>query len=270
MDKLLHERLREHEGGKKHFVIDEWGILLNIQAAHELADEIERCYIPRPRFEDGEPVQLGDEAQIGDLVFTVKGFRIFDGVNDGLLREWDKSYDACFCKRPAPKVLDADGVPCKRGETVFRIEGDWRGTIEGFEFDDNGEPIALCDSMKTPAKYVTHEQPVFDAEGVRICKGDTVYLIGHGNTARTVEEVVTDKPTPMGEIDSPWVKFVSNYNSWDFPSVITHREPDSLERIKADRELTICEYNAKYQDAVTIGMENHILDRAIALIERGA
>lgn len=59
MKKLLHERLREY-GSNCRADYTDW---LSQRHANELADEIEKYYIPRPRFEDGEPVQFGDEVE---------------------------------------------------------------------------------------------------------------------------------------------------------------------------------------------------------------
>lgn len=72
MKKLLHERLREV--GKNE--VCTWPILFSVTGtddalystfANDLADEIEKYYIPRPRFEDGEPVQFGDEVEPDSL-----------------------------------------------------------------------------------------------------------------------------------------------------------------------------------------------------------
>lgn len=252
MDKLLHERLRDYASmGEQTFSPEE---LL------ALADELERYYIPRPRFEDGEPVQLGDEAQIGDLVFTVKGFRIFDGVNDGLLREWDKSYDACFCKRPAPKVLDADGVEIKVSKPVWFVEdGDkgivldirhdgcvlveWKGGGKGYV---QSELLSLC--------KLTHEQPVFDADGVRICKGDTVWDLKEASRRKlTVIEVI---PIDDVVICDDKLTYTSQY--------LTHRESDSLEKLRDDID---CYMRDCALDTDTI---DEFERRFTALIERGA
>lgn len=60
MKKLLHERLREFAR-----ILDDDGnfTFLELNEAESLADEIEKYYIPRPRFKDGEPVQFGDEVE---------------------------------------------------------------------------------------------------------------------------------------------------------------------------------------------------------------
>lgn len=125
MKKLLHERLREY-GSKCHADYAEW---LKQRHANELADEIEKYYIPRPRFEDGEPVQTSDMEEIGGLatcrVYTDGSWKFNpDKYEDERNpKPWDEQQgrQCDFIKRPEPKVLDADGVPCKKGETVWSL-----------------------------------------------------------------------------------------------------------------------------------------------------
>lgn len=128
MKKLLHERLRESQG---------WGDLFNpIEVFNasfrvlfdKLADEIERYYIPRPRFEDGEPVHFGDalERRVG-LPTSVVGIAVHNDGSYALSdNEENTTYytDGDLIKRPYPKVMDADGVVINEGETVWSEYGD--------------------------------------------------------------------------------------------------------------------------------------------------
>lgn len=69
-DKLLHQRLRELNCTLSGTCVTAFGAVEDCTGitcrecteltANRIADEIERYYIPRPRFEDGEPVQFGD------------------------------------------------------------------------------------------------------------------------------------------------------------------------------------------------------------------
>lgn len=124
MKKLLHERLREY-GSNCLADYTEWS---SQRHANELADEIEQYYIPRPRFEDGEPVQFG--YYVDGCNGPVDSFLIYeDGsgtvygeadlpykVDDGAVTHIDEPH-----KRPKPKVLDADGVEIKVGDTVWSL-----------------------------------------------------------------------------------------------------------------------------------------------------
>ena len=79
-----------------------------------------------PKFEDGEPVMIGDEATNNkNQRFTVKRieFRhgkwmLNDSVTDGHYLN-GKSGERVM--RLAPKVLDADGVEIKMGDTVYGV-----------------------------------------------------------------------------------------------------------------------------------------------------
>lgn len=77
-----------------------------------------------PRFEDGTPVGIGDDVSVGGEAWKVRC---------AILREeyWalsvERDYDIATVrgdygervKRPAPKVLDADGAPIEVGDTVY-------------------------------------------------------------------------------------------------------------------------------------------------------
>lgn len=72
-DKLLHERLREHaaKGIIGDFACGNTKIVsLRADKALALADEIERQYVPVPRFPDGDPVREGCETRYGTVSFT--------------------------------------------------------------------------------------------------------------------------------------------------------------------------------------------------------
>lgn len=81
-----------------------------------------------PRFEDGEYVRIGDavEAHHGGAI-TIEAIEFSRGevcVKDAKDGDWDTSMYAMHpLKRPAPKVLDADGVEIKVGDTVWTLDG---------------------------------------------------------------------------------------------------------------------------------------------------
>lgn len=90
---------------------------------------LDRCFIPRPRFEDGEPVHIGDKAEhpyTGETC-TIDCINTFD---DSYCLGFVEERSASLCdgervKRPAHEVLGADGKPIKVGETVYPIDGEW-------------------------------------------------------------------------------------------------------------------------------------------------
>lgn len=136
MKKLLHERLREAaKNGVSSIETCDRNIVVSLLKDEELslADEIEKYYIPRPRFDDGEPVQFGDEVELhyksgGCEKGRIQAWHVnkgpvwtlsFVGVDHERLYRYDSEVDVL--KRPEPKALDADGAPCKKGETVFKL-----------------------------------------------------------------------------------------------------------------------------------------------------
>lgn len=170
-----------------------------------------RCWLPRPRYEDGEPVQSSDMEEIGALATCrvyMDGSWVFfpdkyeDEANP---KPWDSQSGTRNdrIKRPAPKVFDADGVPVKVGDTVW------------FCGDDSGRYT------------VSAVEPTL---GGNWCL--TVF-----NDAATIHEVR--------------------------PSQVKHHEPDSLKKLRDDmrREMTESP-DARFMDSSWV-------DRLTALIERG-
>lgn len=89
-----------------------------IDADRELPESMEW-----PRFEDGELVEVGDEVG-SDEPFTAN--EIAFESERWLIKASSRSAFGCFrgafgerVKRPAPKVLDADGVSINVGDTVY-------------------------------------------------------------------------------------------------------------------------------------------------------
>lgn len=87
----------------------------------DIADQIERETLPRPLFEDGELVQFGDEilkagnsAKVDAFVVNPDGSTL---IIAGMYRVAVEAGERV--KRPAPKVLDADGVPVEVGDEVW-------------------------------------------------------------------------------------------------------------------------------------------------------
>ncbi|WP_302796938.1 hypothetical protein [Adlercreutzia equolifaciens] len=81
---------------------------------------LDRCAIPRPRFEDWEPVQFGDDTDELDGVEKFIFLR-----NGGCCQMQDADGNICNVfhgkrvKRRAPEVLGADGLPLDEDDTVY-------------------------------------------------------------------------------------------------------------------------------------------------------
>ena len=98
-----------------------------------------------PRFEDGGLVRIGDELEfkgktmlVCDATFYADGWAIWCDREDMSGKLYGKYGERV--ERPAPKVLDADGVPIKVGDTVYFVDGDARPlTVERIDAN-GGEP----------------------------------------------------------------------------------------------------------------------------------
>ena len=124
-----------------------------------------------PRFEDGGLVRIGDELEfegktmlVCDATFYADGWALWCDREDMSGRLYGKYGERV--KRPVPKVLDADGVPIRVGDTVYFVDGDARPlTVERIDAN-GGEPAVdlvyagqiLRWHSANPEK-LTHERP---------------------------------------------------------------------------------------------------------------
>lgn len=215
MEKLLHERLQQYSADDLSFgLLDGTRVsALYAREAKAIANEIEHYYIPRPRFEDGKPVQFGDDIEIHN--------------QSGLL---DKGIIRSFHPNKGP-VWMLSLVGCDH-ERLVRYDPD------------------TC----------VIKRPVFDANGERICKGDTVWDLDSGKRLH-VEEFANRE---CGLVQC------SNEEDGDCEDHdarrLTHREPDSLEKL-LERMEEYAQKNEGYIDGSKVGDFSKELR---ALIERGA
>lgn len=119
-----------------------------------------------PRFEDGEPVWFGDGAAVNVGNIAIEAIEFTDGcayVKDGACGDYNTLVQVFkHVKRPAPEVLDADGVPIKVGDTVWDDSG-----VEMTVMSLVGElPGHVTTHSKIPparysisAKLITHTRP---------------------------------------------------------------------------------------------------------------
>lgn len=172
-------------------------------------DYLHRCFLPRPRFEDGEPVQISDMEEIGALAT----YRVYmDGSwefepdkyeDETSPKLWDVQFGAKSerVKRPAPEALGADGMPIVEGETVWLDEAHSRcaGSC-GFE---DGNKYSLCGIERQ--EMLTVEDAHIEVDGreyVRVC----------------------------------------TCGAWCHASWLTHTPPDTQQRIDGDATLPPREY----------------------------
>ena len=115
-----------------------------------------------PRFEDGEPVWYGDE--VDNMRSTVIAVEFFDGAIT-LSSDFDHLHLSFGerVKRPAPKVLDANGVPIQKGDTVWHCNGLASGVVMSIDAGSLMHTIRYVDESGTEfrdaARNLTHTRP---------------------------------------------------------------------------------------------------------------
>ena len=120
---LTERRSQLHERGERIAELEKQVADLRAKLANaEVPTERERAILDMwPRFEDGEPVMIGDEVNgLGGEIVEVY-------ITENETAIWNSSANHMHLspgervKRPASKVLDADGVEIKVGDTVYGI-----------------------------------------------------------------------------------------------------------------------------------------------------
>ena len=148
-----------------------------------IANAIEGEYIPRPRYEDGEPVQFGD-------TYTDKNGR-----------EWKNGIKSIH--------IDCNGD--------FSLHDNTIGNVGRYEvFGQN-------------RRVKRHNPDVLDADGVPIQIGDTMWNINTG------------KYLIVNEIGERWFCAKGDIVKHN-PSMFSHKQPDSLERVEEDARKTTWDY----------------------------
>lgn len=198
-----------------------------------------------PKFEDGEPVMIGDEATNNkNQRFTVKRIEFWHGkwmLNDSVTEgHYLNGKSGKRVKRPAPKALDADGMEIKVGDRIYSIETGNSYTVRSINGSGTIEFNGFNDKGWSP-KYFTHMQPTFDADGVLIKVGDTVWH--HSGFAHGVVTSI-DAGSLMGT-----VRYVNGGVEFrDAAKDLTHACPDSWERLEEDAVKVVCEYAGAVPD----------------------
>lgn len=169
-----------------------------------LREAIERYYLPRPLFEDGEPVQLGStvvdklrgEIEVSRVCYTKSGWYFNESKTGGANSRPRKIvYDYGERVKRPKQMLDADGVPIEVGDTVYLVPGEHCDAypLHGYEA---GVEYTVGKNLN----------PEHVANG-RVCitRGDCLY-------------------------------------GYPMPEQVTHREPDTQERIDMDAQESSHDY----------------------------
>lgn len=194
-----------------------------------------------PRFEDGEPVRVGDEVELHTGRMTVEAVEFSRGkvcIKDAEDGDWStSSYAMHPLKRPAPKVLDADGVEIREGDTVWDEHGDGLVVLAVYgqdvhcryaEYEDQ-----ICDNGTWEPSQLTHRAPVLAADGKPLRVGETLWVTRDSPydapldkddevTVRHAYSKIINVEDETGEL---WIVHAD---------YLTHERPDSWGRLGED------------------------------------
>ena len=211
-----------------------------------------------PVFEDGEPVRIGSDFGYGVKLGSFEVTSILF-TSEGCFLEPDYSWEAddyalkvkqgVRVKRPAPKVLDADGAEISEGDDLWHVSGYGPRTV-GKVNADGSFCFEGCERTYKAEEF-THRAPVIAADGKPLREGDTVYDVedakGYPHTVASLEldglghvKTTCEEPTPAS---------VSIH-----PSRLTHERPDSWDRLMDDatqHPWYYCRQHGEETDAVS-------------------
>lgn len=126
-------------------------------------DYLHRCFLPRPRFEDGEVVGVREYEDI-------QGYCVYDD-GEFFVTTPNRSIDYAAgerVERPATEALGADGKPIVEGETVWLDEAHSR-CAGSYGFED-GNKYSLCGIERQEMLTVEGAHIEIDGrEYVRVC-----------------------------------------------------------------------------------------------------
>ena len=238
-------------------------------------EEIRKRLMPEgyewPRYESGEPLRYEDryvydgrERDVWHIDFDSYGEPTILN-KDGTRSHPDKCERV---KRPAPKVLDADGAEIRVGDTVYSAE--------------NGTEYEVCEAKlpRVTVEYwcagisahssivpslLTHRAPVLAADGKPLREGETVWSV---NTGEKLEVVGFDGDYVKCRYDG-MDDGIPEHGSWH-PHELTHERPDSWERLEEDAGCTATKYNERRGTIFTTKQQvaRDLVRRAKALAER--
>ena len=188
-----------------------------------------------PRFEDGEPVRLLDDFERYGEENVVSTVTMYQDDNFALnFRAYSKGERV---KRPAPKVLDADGAEIREKCDVWWIcEGDERGVHAERLRVETICPSGLIECspynggtwvyLEPSELYVNKPVPASDGRPLR--EGETVWHV------KTGREYVVVEPSYGKTVVVRLAKYDDAEGEQHAPDQLTHERPDSWERLKSD------------------------------------
>lgn len=182
------------------------------------------------------------------------------------------SFDPCRLTHQRP-VLDADGVPINKGDTVYSIETGEPVTVNCVE---GGNPWfrATAGTMWHCSKF-THRAPVFAADGKPLREGETVWGVTGASYRITGAHDGGVFARHVNGSFGAEVKTAGGEGLYQLRAdKLTHERPDSWERIEEDAQLNPDDYWMHHsvgdedRKNVALAMARDILHRCKALAEQ--
>ncbi|MDM8270570.1 hypothetical protein [Thermophilibacter provencensis] len=206
-------------------------------------DEVERRLLSRlmpedkewPRYKDGAPVNFDDdvvdaegfELKVKSFEFHPNGFTLHGEFDESHWYEEDDRLDY-----PAPKVLDADGVEIRVGDTVCGTRDMEPMRVVDTDYRECGFKRIKCEKEGEGfffyyADELTHKLPILAVDDKPLREGETVWKLDD------------DRPYTLKRFDGEHVYINaggSSFDTWTFPNKLTHERPvvGTWERLEED------------------------------------
>lgn len=203
-----------------------------------------------PCFDDGEPVRIGDEYADTFGANTVATIEFGDGYSainsntpGGYVVGKFEGAHGRYVPRPAPRVLDADGVEIRVGDTVYGFAGQQYEVTGLCEYESSivhaktvGDGVAAdellalsgqLNSAQLEASKITHRAPVLAADGRPLHEGETVWHEEDGTQLRVIGFGDEEDGETIVRVER-----ISGKTDWlECRSLsLNHEQPDSWER----------------------------------------
>lgn len=178
-----------------------------------------------PRYESGEPLRYDDR-----YVYDGREREVWHVDFDSYGEPTILNKDGTRCKpdkgerveRPAPKVLDADGVEVELGDDLYSVEGMLRFHVSAIDKKSGRiatEAMFALDKWADPKMY-THRAPVLAADGEPLEVGQTVWFKTSGSEMRV--DKIEHRPEGFWALEL----FADGSKRDSAPvSVLTHQRP---------------------------------------------
>lgn len=191
------------------------------QAMERVADDIEQTFLGFEGAEDAPAMRWAREfrAALGSLHAPIR---------DATMSAHDLKPEWVTHERPAPKVLDADGVEVEIGDDLYTVDGMLKFHVSAIDKRSGRiatEAMFALDKWADPKMY-THHAPVLAADDKPLREGETVW----GTGREQHEYVVLGQPGLGGGTGRFKVACHDVTDDFDCdcdPSLLTHERPES-------------------------------------------